>query len=103
MFDICSLASNIKNANVQSIHKVNRVIHKLKSEEVTLKFQHMGSSVDLNLVVFSNVSLGNLPDGGTQRGALITLIGQTGRFSPLFWQSKKIRHVVRSKLAGLCL
>lgn len=33
MFDSCSLASNIKNATVQSIHEVNKVIRKLKSEK----------------------------------------------------------------------
>lgn len=100
MFDTCSLASNIKNATVQSIHEVNRVIRKLKSEKVTLKFQHLGNSDDLSLVVFSDASLGNLPDGGTQGGALIALMEKTGKFSPLFWQSKKIRRVVRSTLAG---
>lgn len=100
MFNTCSLASNIKNATVQSIHEVNRVIRKLKSEKVTLKFQHLGNSDDLSLVVFSDASLGNLPDGGTQGGALIALMEKTGKFSPLFWQSKKIRRVVRSTLAG---
>lgn len=100
MFDTCSLASNIKNATVQSIHEVNKVVRKLKSEKVTLKFQNLGNSNDLSLVVFSDASLGNLPDGGTQGGALIALMGKSGKFSPLFWQSKKIRRVVRSTLAG---
>jgi len=65
MFEICSLASNIKNASVQSIHEVNKVICKLKSGKVTLKFQLLGNSGDLSLVVFSDASLGNLQDGGT--------------------------------------
>lgn len=54
----------------------------------------------MSLVVYSDASLGNLPDGGTQGGALIALMEKTGKFSPLFWQSKKIRRVVRSTLAG---
>lgn len=100
MFDTCSLASNIKNATVQSIHDVNKVVRKLKSEKVTLKFQHLGDNNALNLIVFSDASLGNLPDGGTQGGTLIALMGQNGKFSPLCWQSKRIRRVVRSTLAG---
>ncbi|KAL6481141.1 hypothetical protein MHYP_G00092210 [Metynnis hypsauchen] len=64
MFDSCSLASNIKNATVQSVHETNKIIRKLKSEKVTLKFQHLGNSDALNLVVFSDASFGNLPDGG---------------------------------------
>lgn len=60
----------------------------------------MGNSNDLSLVVFSDASLGNLPDGGTQRGSLIALMGKAGKFSTMFWQSKKIRRMVRSTLAG---
>lgn len=44
--------------------------------------------------------MGNLPDGGTQGGHLIMLMGEDGRFSPICWQSKRIRRVVRSTLAG---
>lgn len=99
MFDSCSLASNIKNATVQSLHEVNKIIRKLKSDKVTLKFQHLGNNDALNLVVFSD-SLGNLPDGGTQGGTLIVLMGERGKFSPLCWQSKRIRRVVRSTIAG---
>ncbi len=68
MFDVCSLASNLKYATVQSIHKTNKVIRKLKSEMVTLKYQHLGNSDALIFVVFSDSSFGNLPDGGTQGG-----------------------------------
>ncbi len=100
MFDVCSLASNLKYATVKSIHETNKVIRKLKSEMVTLKFQHLGNSDALIFVVFSDASFGNLPDGGTQGGALIGLMGEGGKFSPLCWQSKKIRRVVRSTLEG---
>lgn len=100
MFDASSLASNIKNATVQSIHETNKVIRKIKSEKVTLKFQHLGSDDTLNFIVFSDASFGNLPDGGTQGGTLIGLMGEGGKFSPLSWQSKRIRRVVRSTLAG---
>lgn len=61
-------ASNIKNATVQFMHEVNKIIRKLYSEMVTLKFQHLGNNDALNLVVFSDASLGNPPDGGTQGG-----------------------------------
>lgn len=100
MFNSCSLASSVKHATVQSIHEVNKVICKLKSEQVTLKFQHLGENDALNLVVFSDASLGNLPDGGTQGGILVVLMGKEGKFSPLCSQSKRIRCVVRSTLAG---
>ena len=52
------------------------------------------------MVVFSDSSLGNLPDGGTQGGHLVMIMGKDGCFCPLTWQSKRIRRVVRSTLAG---
>lgn len=60
----------------------------------------MGNNDALNLTVFSDASLGNLPDGGTQGRILIGLMGEGWKFSPLFWQSKRIRRLVRSTLAG---
>ncbi|KAG7515810.1 hypothetical protein JOB18_016373 [Solea senegalensis] len=48
----------------------------------------------------SDALMGNLPDGGTQVGHLIVLMGKEGRFSSVCWQSKRIRRVVRNTLAG---
>ena len=39
MFDVSNLAASVKGATVQNITEANKVIHKLKSEEVALKFQ----------------------------------------------------------------
>jgi hypothetical protein len=98
VFDASSLAGRIKEAKVKDIIEVNKVVRKLKSENVQLKFQHVGN--DVQLIVFSDASLGNLPDGGTQGGHFIILLGDNGLFSPICWQSKRIRRVVRSTLAG---
>ena len=100
MCDISILVSSTKHATVQTLHCANKLIRKLKSEEVTLRFQYLGKVSSLKLVVFSDSSMGNLPDGGTQSGQLIMLMGEVGRFSPICWQSKRIRRVVRSTLAG---
>jgi len=100
MFDTCVLAANLKHATVQTMHEANKVVRKLKSEHVTLKFHNLGKEDSLKLVVFSDASMGNLPDGGTQGGHLIVLMGEKGRFSPICWKSKRIRRVVRSTLAG---
>lgn len=100
VFDACCLANRVKNAQVQDILDTNKVVRRLKSETVSLKFQHVGVQEKLKLVVFSDASLGNLPDGGTQGGHFIVLMGPDGLFSPICWQSKRIRRVVRSTLAG---
>lgn len=100
MCNISILASSTKHATVQTLHCANKLIRKLKSEEVTLRFQHLGEDTSLKLVVFSDSSMGNLPDGGTQGGHLIMLMGEEGKFSPKCWQSKRIKRVVRSTLVG---
>lgn len=97
---ISILAFSTKHATVQTLHCANKLIRKLKSEEVTLRFQYLGKQSSLKLVVFSDSSMGNLPDGGTQGGHLIILMGEDGRFSPICWQSKGIRRVVQSTLTG---
>jgi hypothetical protein len=100
LFDSCCLSSAVKRATVQCLVDVNKVIRKVKSEKLTLKFQHLGSEDKLHLLVYSDASLGNLYDGGTQGGHIILLVGQDGLFSPLYWQSRRIRRIVRSTLAG---
>ena len=54
------LASSTKHATVQTLHYANKLIRKLKPEEVTLRFQHLGKDSSLKMVVFSDSSYGKL-------------------------------------------
>ena len=66
-FDACMLAAKLKNATrVQDILDANKVVKKVKSETVKLNFQHLGTTKNIRLGVFSDASLANLPDGGSQ-------------------------------------
>ena len=80
MCDTYILASNTKYATVQTLHCANKLIRKLKSEEVILRFQYFGENCSLKLFVFSDSSMGNLADGGTQGGHFFMLIGEDGKF-----------------------
>lgn len=100
MFDASNLASSLKQATVQTINEANRVVCKLKAKSVELSFQHLGKDSNLKMVTFTDASFANLSDGGTQGGHLIVLMGENGRFSPISWQSKRVKRVVRSTLAG---
>ncbi|XP_064616270.1 uncharacterized protein LOC135480371 [Liolophura sinensis] len=75
MFDSSTLAAGVKNATVQNVVELNKVIRKMQAERVVLKFQHLGNTELQQLVVFSDSSLGNLSDGATQGGHLIVLMG----------------------------
>lgn len=100
MFEACSLTSSWKNARVSDVIELNKVIRKIKSEIVKLNFQYLGDDESLKLVVYSDASLGNMSDGGSQGGYVVMLVGDNRRFSPIAWQSKKIRRVVRSTIAA---
>ena len=93
------LASKIKDGKVEHLMEANKVIRRIKSEQVDLKFHNLGSG-QLSLLVYTDASLGNLPDGGTQGGYIIFLANEKGKVIPICWNSKKIRRVVRSTLAG---
>lgn len=100
IFEASYLASSLKTATVQTLIDANKVIKNLKSENVSLKFQYLGPNDNVKLLMFSDSSLGNLPDGGTQGGHFIALVGENGIISPLTWTSKRTRRIVRSTLAA---
>ena len=97
LFDTCDLASRIKNGIVKDMLDVNKVIKRAMSEKMTLIYRPLQEP---DLLVYSDSSLGNMVNGGTQGGYLIGLLGKDKRFSPLSWGSRRVRRVVRSTLAG---
>lgn len=100
MFDASNLASDLKDATIQTIHGANRMQTYYKSKNMVLSFQHLGSDGGLKMILYSDASFGNLSDGGTQGGYLIVLMGKHGNFSPLYWQSKIVKRIVWSTLGG---
>ncbi|CAC5404048.1 unnamed protein product [Mytilus coruscus] len=54
-------------------------------------------------MLFNDASFGNLPDGGSQGGYVVFLMGVDGKVNPITWHSKKLRRVVRSTLASEAL
>lgn len=88
LFDASNLASSVKNVTVQTLHEANRIVCKPKSMKVVVNFQYSDRGSALRLIAFSVASFGNLPDGGTEEGHLIVLMGENGKFSLLFFGSQ---------------
>lgn len=64
-------------------------------------YPNLGDVLQLKLVLFSDASHANLPDGFSSAGGhIIFLLGENGKCCPLAWESKKIRRVVKSTLAA---
>ena len=87
-------------STVEDLKSVNK-IRKVKAEQVCLNFQDLGN--DVELLLFSDASYGNLDNDGSQGGFIIFLKGENGKINPVTWQSKKIRRIARSTLASEAL
>lgn len=98
-FDVCSQACSVKDGKVSDLLKVQKVIRKAKSNRVKINFPPIDLS-SVNIVVYSDASYGNLPDGSSQGGFIIFLSDKHNTAVPISWSSTKIKRIVRSTLAA---
>ena len=54
----------------------------------------------MKLQLFTGASFNNLPNGGSQAGQIIFLTDDKSNTCPLYWNSSKIKRVVRSTIAA---
>ena len=99
-FDVCELSTVLNTATVDDVLRLNKVVKKLKQRRVTLQFKPLDCADGYTIECYSDASFGNLPGGGSQGGFVIFLVDSHGAKSPLAWQSKKVRRVVKSVLAA---
>ena len=98
----CVLGNSMKSPTVNDACLINKAIRKLKRDTVSLSF-HCGSIDGCTLVVFCDASFASLPNGGSQGAFIVFLIDTNGIYSPLTWQSHRIKRVVKSTIAAECL
>ena len=99
-FHTCHLATRLKDGKVKDLIFANKVIPSLQTETVQLRYQNLGLDDSLKIVIFADAAHGNLPDGGSQGGELIFLVGDSSACSLIGWTSKRIKRVVKSSLAA---
>ena len=99
-FEVLELSCSLKDPQVQHILQANKCVKNFQEDEWKVTFPNLGRIDPLKLIVFSDASHANLPDGFSSAGSfVIFLVGQDGRNCPLSWQSKKIQRVVKSTIA----
>ena len=101
-FDVNCLSSDINSFDHSIIPRVNKVIKKAKTASVCIKFPVLDLK-SLSICAFSDASLGNVKNGGSQGGYIVFLRDSKGTIVPLTWCSKRLKRVVRSTLAAECL
>ena len=99
-FDACELSGSTSKAVISDVHRLNKVVNKVATDSYKIVFPKMNDISDCYLECFSDSSFANLADGGSQGGYIIFLVDSDGHRCPIFWQSRKIRRVVKSTLAA---
>ena len=100
LFDVCDLSSRYKTAVVADLVRVNKVLTYLKHDQVKVKIPKLENIDGCSLHCYTDASFANHPDGSSQVGLIIFLASSDGNRCPIYWQSKKARHVVKSTLAA---
>ena len=100
IFAIFELNSAIKNATINHLKQSNKVLKNVINLKVILTFPQMQNLDECSLATYSDSSYNDVDNGGSQEGFIIFLSDKTGRLSPIMWQSKRIRQVVKSTMAA---
>ena len=99
-FRVSEISSAIKEAKVSDLFKANKVLKYLKNTQSYIQFPNLSNIRNLRIVMYSDASYNNLPDGGSQGGHLVFLSDDNDFCCPLAWKSIKVRRTVRSTLAA---
>ena len=92
------LAGRINTSRVEDSKRLNKIIKRVKSDRVSLKFQSLGKNLEINVLM--DASFGNLHDAGSQGGHFIITKRDHQEKNSISWQSCKIKRVVKSMLAS---
>jgi len=102
-FDSCYIANSVKSGNHKIFASANKIVRKIQNQSITLNFHRDFDVQSCCIVSFSNASFANLPNSGSQGSFISLLVDENGLYSPVAWQSRKIRRAVKSTIAAECL
>ena len=87
-YETCIMGNTGKSPTMNMIHDANKALIKLKSKRVDIKFPPLGRPGSLKVISYSDATYNSLPDGSSQGGFLVFLMGENGIVAPIKWQSK---------------
>ena len=100
-YDVLELSCKVNNPTIGDVIDANKCLKKAGIFENSIYFPKLNDLTNCKLLVYSDASHGNLPNGVSSAGGFIIFIGDNeGNVCPLYWESKKIRRVVKSTLAA---
>ena len=102
-FDVGELSMSISKATVSDMLRLGKVIGRVKSDPIRLYIPRMSALDECHLECFADASFANMQGNASQGGYIVFLCDNFQGKCPIFWQSKKIRRVVKSTLAAEAL
>ena len=98
-YEVSIASSNIKEASINDLLHINKVIKKVKQEKSWVTFPGLDMN-SLHIRSFADASYNSLKKGGSQGGHVIFLADKYNRCCPIEWKSNRLTRVVRSPLAA---
>ena len=94
--------SSIKDTRVSDLLHANKLLFiRVKSDQVSIKLFDIGNTDKMKLIAYHDASYANLQHGGSQGCFIIFVTDQNKcKASPIAWQSRKLKHVVKITLAA---
>ena len=95
-FDALQISTILNKSCYKDAKYANKVALKAKTEQVHLKFTHLGNIEDLHIEVFADASLGNMEkdlETKSVMGYFICLANSKMDINPLHWKSRVIDKV----------
>lgn len=99
-FEVCELSGACSKATIADLLRLNKVIDRVKNDGIKLYMPRMEKLENCFVECFSDASFANLAGSGSQGGFVVFLRDDSGKRCPIYWQSKKIRRVVKSTLSA---
>ncbi|KAG0718174.1 Retrovirus-related Pol polyprotein from transposon RE1 [Chionoecetes opilio] len=99
-FNVCELSVSIPKATVSDILRLNKVIERVKTDNVGLFIPRIRPLDECHIECYADASFANLQGHGSQGGFIIFLCETNNVQGPIYWQSRKVRRVVNSTLAA---
>ena len=100
-YDVLELSCKGVSPTVGDAINANKCLKKAGIFESSMLFPKLNDLRNCTMVVYSDASLGNLPNGVSSAGGHIIFLRDTdGKICPLYWESRKVKRVVRSTLAA---
>ena len=102
-YDVCQASVNFQKAVLKDLDQINKVVRKVKYDNVMLNFKDIGNLNGCKVICYSDASFRNLNEEGSQGGFIVFIQNKNDEIIPIQWQSKRIKRIVKSTIAAECL